>query len=181
MQKNPYQITAQDVAMFLIQHNLSHSQETVLIRRTFHSLSDYSNLSPEELPIYRKELRIFSDTVRNSAILYELNPDEYKETTLILHDFGIEPPQEQNEDYLISYFKNIKLRLFSYQVLNCHRCKFRTLLAQLGYRRRSQSLIKNMNRAVSALGLQVFLKNGIPCDLAKINLDKWITIRLKNQ
>ena len=56
--------------------------------------------------------------------------------------------------------------------------KLRTLLKQLGYKRRSDKLVAELNKMFQQLGLMVYKKGDLG-DLSELALDEFMTIRLR--
>jgi len=78
------------------------------------------------------------------------------------------------------YLKVMKLRL-EYSDTDYIKIKFRTLLKQLGYKRRSDKLVNDLTEMFNHLGLVVFKKGGYLGDLSELPLDEFLTIRLRSE
>lgn len=173
MRYTKYKWTPSDIASYFQLADLPHQRENDILCNLFQDHND------ELIADYRNDFLKFRTKVRQCISYCELNDSEFMEIQKLMQEMTSQRPEKEDSDCLYSYFKVIKL--FLLYSASSYRIKFRTLLKQCGYQRRSQILIENMNRAFSALGLQVFLKNRVPCNLSEIKLDRWITIRLKNQ
>lgn len=78
------------------------------------------------------------------------------------------------------YLKVMKLRM-QYTEIDYVKIKLRTLLKQLGYKRRSDKLVAELNEMFQQLGLMVYKKGGILGDLSELALDEFMTIRLRSE
>jgi hypothetical protein len=83
-----------------------------------------------------------------------------------------------NEQCIIEeYFKIIKLELAYGKGKDYRKIKLRRLLKVFGYKRRSVQLVDNIRRVLGALKLKTYLRDYVPCDIAKIGIDDMVMIR----
>ena len=172
-----YLYTPQDIALFLDYCNFKLSDEKFLKE----NLWDNRNSLIE--PRYRKSKYKFFKAIslcreRCEALDYE---DEVQVINRILKEIGSSyeiTELEKDENYIEAFFRFIKLRLVYIKGCTHVRIKLRTLLRNFGYKRRSETLIKNIKRTMKALGLQYYLKGNKPCDISEVKLDDILVIRL---
>jgi transcriptional regulator with AAA-type ATPase domain len=108
--------------------------------------------------------------------------DEYQDIVYILRDTDYRYSLEHLEDEysaVESAFKLIKLQLTYTENVFYIRRKLRKFLANLGYQRRSPQLVQRMKKACRELGLVPYGPGKVKCDLGHINIDEWISFRLK--
>lgn len=91
----------------------------------------------------------------------------------------LDPKYRQDKNKLEAFFRFIKLRLTYTENCLFIRLKLRTLLRNFGYKRRSVSLVNDIKRSMKELKLEAYLRDYQPCDIADIDLDDVIIIRLK--
>lgn len=84
------------------------------------------------------------------------------------------------EKDMAHYLKVMKLRM-QYTEADYVKIKLRTLLKQLGYKRRSDKLVSELTEMFHELGLVVFKKGGILAELSELPLDEFMTIRLRSE
>lgn len=109
---------------------------------------------------YKNELAVINRIFKEIGSNYEIKKFEY------------------DSNYIEAFFRFIKLRLTYTDGCSFVRLKLRTLLRNFGYKRRSEMLVKDIKRSMKALGLQCYLKDYKPCDIAEVKLDDIIIIRL---
>jgi len=174
-----YLYTPKDFAVFFLVSDFSWSYERVIINDVFHSKI---NLVPVK---YRKNKKLFFQHIYNEISKFDgtLDDEDFIALTLLLRDtdqpLQIEYKINSEKNFLERYFKIIKFELLYIKDRDYKKVKLRRLLKVFGYKRRSQKLIENIKRTLSALGLSTYLKNHIPCNIAEINIDDMIIIRLK--
>ena len=168
-----YKFTPQDIAIFLLLADFSHQRENEM-------LSDLFEVHNQEIVWnYRQNFIHFRSSVKHYIAVYELNDYDYAEAKLIMKELGISEFDQEQPDYFGAYFKQVKLHLL-YSGADYRKMKLRTLLKDFGYQRRNTVLMDNMNRAIYSLGLQTYLRNYEPCNIADIKLDQIVMIRLKS-
>ena len=82
--------------------------------------------------------------------------------------------------YISAFFRFIKLRLTYGTKCEFIRLKLRTLLKELGYKRRTSTLVVKIKQAMESLQLDCYIKGYEKCDMGLIDIDNMIIIRLKS-
>jgi len=170
-----YTYTPNDIAVFLRIANFPLSDEQLVL----HDLWVEQEHIPEE---YRLDEAAFRRKVRLEIAAYDLR-DGMDELDLIMRDVApdyiqLNPTHAQN--FILQYFKIIRLELLYIEGRAYCKIKLRRLLKSFGYKRRSLALIQSINHAMTLLSLTPYLKGYVPCDIASIAIDDMIMIRLKN-
>lgn len=143
---------------------------------------------------YIRERQIISELYRDlqyegSLNEFMLNVDEQLEQLDVQVMKEIDELQSKMKKNLISchfekdmahYLKVMKLRM-QYTEADYVKIKLRTLLKQLGYKRRSDKLVAELNEMFQQLGLMVYKKGGNLGDLSELALDEFMTIRLRSE
>ena len=134
---------------------------------------------------YRKDKLYLKKKIDD--VLYSLDEtdyeNEYEDIKYMLQGIGIEYMAEEIRDEYSaaeSFFKLTKLQLTFTTDTPVVRRKLRKLLMNLGYKRRSPQLVDRMKKSCFALGISTFVRGGIKCDIGKVDIDEWISFRLKN-
>lgn len=172
-----YLYTSQDIALFLdysdfklldekiIKEDLWERRSKVLDPRHrgdkykfIKEVSKYREICDAEE--YKNELVVINRIFKEIGSNYEITKFEY------------------DPNYIEAFFRFIKLRLTYTEGCSFVRLKLRTLLRNFGYKRRSEILVKDINRSMKSLDLQCYLKDYQVCDIAKVRLDDIIIIRL---
>ena len=132
---------------------------------------------------YIRERQIISELYRDlqyegSLNEFMLNVDEQLEQLDVQVMKEIDELQSQMKKNLISchFEKDMQDTEADYVKI-----KLRTLLKQLGYKRRSDKLVAELNKMFQQLGLMVYKKGGILGDLSELALDEFMTIRLRSE
>ncbi len=128
---------------------------------------------------YIRERQIISELYRDlqyegSLNEFMLNVDEQLEQLDVQVMKEIDELQSQMKKNLISCH-------FEKDMAHYLKIKLRTLLKQLGYKRRSDKLVAELNKMFQQLGLMVYKKGGILGDLSELALDEFMTIRLRSE
>lgn len=76
------------------------------------------------------------------------------------------------------FFKSVRIYILYAGENNYVRIKLRTLLKQYGYKRRSQLLLKHINRCMKFYNLEATLRGGVPCYIENIDLNQMLTFRV---
>jgi len=171
-----YTYTPNDIAKFLRIANLPLSIEN----KVLNDLWTEQKHIPKE---YRLDNAAFRRKVRLEMAAYDLNDDE-DELDLIMRDVDpdyvlLNPTYAQ--DFILQYFKIIRLELVYIEGRSYCKIKLRRLLKYFGYKRRSQALVQSINHALTLLSLTTYSKGYISCDIASIDIDDMIMIRLKRE
>ena len=78
-------------------------------------------------------------------------------------------------DHMI--FKELRIRILYLNKGGYARMKLRTLLAELGYRRRTPAVMNYILDCLLFYHLTVSLKDHAPCDLGAVGLDEMLVFR----
>lgn len=173
-----YLYTAQDVALFFDYSDLKLSFE----KKIKEDLWQRRKLVLD--PKYRENK---NELIKEISKCRELSDyKEYKNELDIINrifkELGSEykiSKLEYDSNYIEAFFRFIKLRLTYTENCLFIRIKLRTLLRNFGYKRRSVVLVNDIKRSMKALKLEAYLRDYQPCDIADIELDDVIIIRLK--
>ena len=79
------------------------------------------------------------------------------------------------------FFKSTRIQILYGSGRSYVRIKLRTLLKQYGYKRRSSSLLQYIRGCMLFYNLEVALRNGIPCSIETVGLDRMLTFRLSSR
>ncbi len=170
-----YKFTPRDIAGYFISADLPHKRQNEALKDLF------ENYNSSIVYPYRNDFFLLKKTVDDLMIKYESDNETLDEVQVIMWEMGERflMLDEGNYDRLVAYFKLIKLQLV-YSGIGCRRMKLRTLLKDLGYRRRTSDLVNKISRTLAALGLTPYLKNRKQCIIGQVKLDDMIIIRLCN-
>jgi len=166
--------TPRDIAAFLNFSNFTQSDERLVLNDIW---EDNALIQSE----YRKNKALFKRHVYAELSKYGGGFD-IGELKMLSQGTELEFSVE-NETYeqavILRNLKTIKLGL-NYTDIYIHQfeIKFRNLLKAFGYKRRSAKLVENIKTTLSALELKTYSKENLLCDIANINLDDIIMIRL---
>lgn len=88
-------------------------------------------------------------------------------------------PNHAGDDYRsISHmvFKELRIRILFINKRSCGRIKLRTLLSELGYKRRTQNVLNYVFDCLLFYHI-IALRDNVPCDIRTVGLDEIITFR----
>ena len=133
-------------------------------------------------PQYRKDKNKFINEISKYMVILSLTKykKELDEINKIFKELGNEYEMtllEEEEYYVETFFKFIKLRLIYTENCKFVRLKLRTLLKNFGYKRRSENLVNNIKRTMRELNLNCFIKDYKICDINEVDLDDTLIIR----
>lgn len=170
-----YLYTPEDIAVFLLASNFTRSDERAVI----YDLWKHDNAS---IPAkYRENFQRFRREINLALSKYDGTLSDLDELHILMqdteHTFHIDG--SINEQGVVeSYFKIMTLELTYLEGRNYRKIKLRNLLQRFGYQRRSPQLTKCMQTTLATLKLKTYLKGGVPCDIAEIDCDDMIMLRL---
>ena len=169
-----YLYTPYDIAVFFFAADFTKSIE----RAVLHDIWKNGNL-PDK---YRKDESLFRRHVYHDLSKFDGSLDDVDELNLLTRDtehaFCIDGAV--NEQGIVeSYFKVIKLELTYLKGKDFRKIKLRSLLKQFGYKKRSAQLVAGIQHILDALELKTYLKGYVSCDIAEIDIDDTLMIRLK--
>lgn len=172
MEQTKYKITPQDAAVYLFLENVSHKRKNEILCDLF------ENHNQTIIWNYRKSYLQFKQSVMNLLNIYELDDISYNEAQLILMEMeNTSLYSDEEADCFGAYFKLIWLQLM-YSGISYRKMKLRNLLRDFGYKRRTAVLINNIQQAIDELGLRIYIRGYVSCDMCDISLDDVIVIRL---
>ena len=158
-------MNAYDIAVFLSLIDIPYLKERQLIQQLHEDLQ-------VKIPFANFELEI-------DNCLIGLDPQAMKELQQLQKQQGnLLMPMVVQKD-MAHYLKVIKLRLM-YTEIEYVKLKLRTLLKQLGYKRRSEKFMREFEHAINDCGLTIFIKGDLVQDRTMIGLDDFMTIRLRS-
>lgn len=160
------EVNVYDIAVFLSIIDFPYLRERELIRMLYDLYGNNELLKDFMIKIDEQLEQL------DSQIAKDLKELEYKLNKNLIKD-------DYKQD-MAHYLKVMKLRL-EYTDTDYIKIKFRTLLRQLGYKRRSDKLINDLTEMFDHLGLVVFKKGGYLGDLSELPLDEFLTIRLRSE
>lgn len=168
--------TPRDIALYLRYADHSHSAGLAVIRDLYNNQKAYLQ---EEYWDNRPLLRRHIDSE-----LAKLDEDgkDLRELTTLLQDteYAIGASEvNHKEDTIESFFKIVRLSLIYGQEKDYRKIKLRRLLKHFGYKRRSAQWVARVQRTLDALGLRIYLKGNVLCDISEIGIDNMVMIRLE--
>lgn len=163
----PY--TALDLAVLLSLRDLGVREEAALLEKIW--TEEQSFLAPELVA----SKRTFLLDVAYWALYLREKPCIDREFPMIQQD-AVDCGANLSKDAFLSdfsnldlYFKGVRFRLRFFSDSGYIRIKFRTLLKEYGYRRRSVKLLEHMEQCMAFYQLQPYLRGGQPCQLSEIS------------
>jgi hypothetical protein len=175
-----YHYSPNDIAIFLLNADFPLSKEQSVIHEIWKSGKHIGGKYKHDEALFKAHIR-----AEMFALLMMLDREmenEWDELELIMRDVDLDFIMKDPafaEDYILHYFKIIRLELMYTEGKNYRKIKLRRLLWQFGYRRRSKYLVQDVNRALTLLSLTPFLRGYEPTDITSADLDDMIMIRLK--
>ena len=166
MEENMAKVNVYDIAVFFSIIDLPYLEERNLIKRLYELYGNNESLKDFMKKIDHQLEQLDSQVLKD---LKEL--DSKLKKNLITDDY---------KQDMAHYLKVMKLRL-EYSDTDYIKIKFRTLLKQLGYKRRSDKLVNDLTEMFNHLGLVVFKKGGYLGDLSELPLEEFLTIRLRSE
>lgn len=173
-----YLYTPKDIAVFFDYSDFRKSDEK-MVRE---DLWENRNIVLDSK--YRKDKKKFISEISKYMVILSLkeHKKELEEINIIFEELGSEYEMNllEREDYYVEvFFIFIKLRLTYIENCNFIKIKLRTLLRNLGYKRRSENIVNNIKRTMKALRLESYLRDHQICDINEIGIDDAVIIRLK--
>ena len=167
--------TPKDLAVFFYEGDFKRSQERDIIQSVWKNDND-------SIPvIYREDLALFIHDVYLELSKLDDTLDDVEELKSLkqIADISISLDGGCKETGIIDeYFRNIKLVLLYVPGKKLRRTKLKNLLKRFGYQRRPEHLVNYIKALISALGLNTYSKDNVPCDITQVCVDDMIIIRL---
>lgn len=168
-----------DLALIIQYHGMDYIRSSELLNDIF----CYDNIFIE--PIYRQNQKKFILDVMDKMNYINHQEQFDMEKSAIeqdLSDYGlinsISPDDNFNMAATHIIFKELRIRIQYISSNGYVRMKLRTLLSELGYKRRSQYIINYIIECLLFYHLSISLRNNAPCDIEKIGLDEMIIFRI---
>ena len=172
-----YLFTPLDIALFFNYSDFTLSDEKYIRDDIWENR--YEVLEPK----YRNNKYKFIKKVNSYIQMLDDNYlDEFEAINRTLSELGSNYEfggYDEDDNYIESYFRLIKLKLSYLEDCDYVRIKLRTLLRNFGYKRRTEKLVLSINRSVKKLKLECSLRGREACNIGEISLDDMIIIRLK--
>ncbi|WP_019227235.1 hypothetical protein [Sedimentibacter sp. B4] len=157
-----YLYTAFDIAMLIIHENLKIKEEECILTMIWEMR--YALLEPQ----LRTDKKNFFKKIRN--VIYQIEN---------LYDCN-SYVKENKINTFESFFRVVKLKLYYTHNTDYFNIKYKILLQKLGYKEKTQELIKNINGFVEYIGLKMNTRGSKKCNLNTLNLDKTIVFKLND-
>ena len=169
-----YFYTPNDIAVFLLKANFPLKFEQAILTNLWEEQNHIANK-------FKHDKFAFMRAVQLEIASY-IFKNEIDELDLILRD--VEPNYVllnpcYEHDIILRFFKIIQLELFYIPNKDYYKIKLRRLLKRFGYKRRSSSLIQHITQTLTVLSLTPYLRGYASCDIATIDIDTMVMIRLK--
>ncbi len=170
-----YLYSPYELAIIIQFHGMSNADYIKLLKDIFH----HDNLFLQ--PDHRNSEKHFILSVMNQ-LNYLSNDESYiSEQAMIERDMkalGL-PNQSGEHERTFSHliFKELRIRILFINKRNCARMKLRTLLSELGYKKRSSNVLNYIFDCLLFYHISAALKDNAPCDIRTIGLDDMITFR----
>ena len=117
-------------------------------------------------------------------INYINNTEVYKDEIVAINKdiigFNLGGESQDYEDLrtVNLFFKDMRVKILYLNYQNYTRLKLRTLLANFGYKRRSEKIVRYIRDCLMFYHIKTTLRGNIPCDIEQIGLDKMVTFRV---
>ena len=169
-----YIYTSNDIAVFLLKANFTLKYEQTILNHLWKEQNHIDHKYSQNKLLFLREIRF-----EMASYTFE---NDFDELDLIMRD--IDPDyvtlnMEREHDFIMQFFKVIRLELFYIQDKDYYKIKLRRLLKRFGYKRRSKSLIQHITQTLTVLSLTPYLRGYTSCDIAMIDIDAMVMIRLK--
>lgn len=175
-----YLYTPFELAIIIQYHNMDSTRYIKLLQ----DIHRYDNLFIQ--PEFRQDVKKFILAVM-ASINYISDPETYiSEQEAIKDDmyhFGINNNCDNDEEYVVSHliFKELRIRILYINKKGYAKMKLKTLLAELGYKKRSPNVIKYIYDCLIFYHIETSLRDYISCDINEIELDDIIIFRTVGQ
>lgn len=171
-------LTPEDIVWYLTIRDFGPIAQDCLIQSLYNDRNRYL------APIYQSDFKLF-----RTHINHEMNMETHKAEDLNMLEIALEENKVglPDDDILLSattleaYFCRTCLELWYTPGVTYRRFKLRSFLRLLGYLKRSDKLVREINRIKEDLSVEFFHVGGQPDQLWNFLLDDWITIRSKDQ
>lgn len=171
-------ITPEDIVWYLTIRDFGPVTQNCLMQSLYNDRNRYL------APIYQCDFKLF-----RAHINHEMNLETHKVEDLNMLEIALEENRIGLPDHgillsattLEAYFCRICLEIWYTPGVTYRRFKLRTFLRYLGYLKRSDKLVREINRIRKDLCIEFFHAGGQPDQLWNFSLDDWITVRSMDQ
>ena len=165
-----------DIAYIISKNDIGVSDTARVLNEMF--IKDNAYIEPEYCDSKPKFMLAVMDMLNyiNNKDAYESEAPAIKKDA---EDLGINSDDQGYADLQVVnlFFKEMRLNiLYSSQYYT--RLKLRTLLANFGYKRRSESIVRYIRDCLMFYHIKTTLRGNIPCDIEQIGLDEMVTFRV---
>lgn len=168
-----YRITPADAALVLTRADLPLTKERELIATLW---KDHRHVERR----YQVDESLFARAIRREMLKQERTRDAEDQALLAAEgDAFAGVARHAGGDPVLRYFQLIRLELLHVPGRVQRVMKLRTLLRDLGYKKRSPQLVKRINRALRQTRLQTLTRGQIPTRIEDAGLDTMIIFRLR--
>ncbi len=159
-----------------------HGIDIVRITEILENIYRYDNafIQPEYRHNRKKFILDVMDRMNylNNQAQFELERDDIDKD---LSDFGLinssgDTDSENTVAHLI--FKELRIRILYINRQGYAKMKLRTLLSELGYKKRSPIVIDYIVDCLLFYHISISLRDNAPCEIDKINLDETVVFRV---
>ena len=134
-------------------------------------------------PEYRLDKKMFILAVMDK-LNYISDPETYiseqNDIEKDLNDYGlINNSKSDDTEHTFSHliFKELRIRILYINKKGFSKMKLRTLLSELGYKRRSSSVIGYIYDCLLFYHIEITLKGNVPCRIDEIDIDDIVVFR----
>ena len=177
MMKNLY-YSPFDLAVIISSMNFGLQKENELINFIWEYEQDF--IQPEYRNSKRKfvlNIYYWTNYLNNKADI-DLEFPAVKNDMISVGSEIAESQYISNFSNLDLFFKSLRIRIIFDNKKGYVRTKFRTLLRQYGYRRRSERLVDYINTCIDFYRLKPYLRGGVECDIRTVDIDEMIIFKL---
>ena len=167
-------LTPEDIVWYLTMRDLGPVAQDYLMQ------SLYTDRSRYLAPIYQTDSKLFRAHINHEMNLEAHEIDDLKRLEIAFEESKAGLPDDGillSATTLEAYFCRICLELWYTPGVTYRRFKLRTFLRLLGYLKRSDKLVREINRIKKDLSIEFFHAGGQPDQLWNFSLDDWITVR----
>mgnify|MGYP004485370941 CR=1 FL=1 len=174
---NSYLYTPYELALIIQYHQMTCDQYIELLQ----NIHRYDNIYVQ--PEYRSNQKKFILAVMDK-LNYISDPETYlseqSDVEKDMKDYGlINNSKTDDTEHTFSHliFKELRIRILYINQKGFSKMKLRTLLSELGYKRRSSSVIGYIYDCLLFYHIETTLKGNVPCSVAEIDIDDIVIFR----
>ena len=173
-----YLYTPFELAAIISAYELTVEEYTILLQDFHH----YQNNCI--LPEYRQDRKKFLLAVMDKLELIS-DPHAYlsnrTDVAKDMDDIGLKdstPINKKDLECFHLFFKELNIKIRYINKKRFARMKMRTLLSELGYKKRSSSVMEYITKCLYFYHIEVTIKGGLPCNLKECSLDETLIFRM---